>query len=191
MINPSKITNYDRSERQLQEFLVFSICVANKQAKRIATSVDRMLHDMAWMDFPLPCIRAYCKRQGVKAFAAKLHKYGITPHNQKAEFLYSAARANLCLSVCSFEELMGIKGVSHKTAHFFLTHSREGHDYPVLDTHILHFLRDCGVNAPMATPSSTKRYKELADEFMRHLPEGMSVADYDLFLWNKYSGAST
>jgi len=192
MINVNTVTNYNRTGYELEEFLVFSICVANKPAPRIAESVDKLLKDMHWQAHPLLSIRDYCRSQGVKRFAAKLHHYGITPHNQKAGFLYDAARAvhnkGLMLRTCTLEQLMEIKGVSHKTANFFLTHSREDYDYPVLDTHILKFLRDCGVDAPMATPSSPKRYKELAEEFMRHVPEGCSVADYDLYLWRKYSG---
>ena len=189
MIDPDKITNYKRDRRQLEEFLIFSICVANKPAKRIASAVDAMLSQNMWENEPLLCIGQYCKKQGIGRFAAKLHSHGITPHNQKAGFLYSAALSCIDLVACSLEELMAIKGVSHKTAHSFLTHSREGYDYPVLDTHILHFLRDCGVDAPRATPSSAKRYKELAEEFMRYVPDGVSVADYDLFLWKKYSGS--
>jgi len=187
MIDPNKITNYKRDGRELEEFLIFSICVANKQAKRIAPAVDKLLKKLRVPRHYLAAINKYCRHRGIGQFAALLHSCGITPHNQKADFLRSAALANLDLLVCSFEDLMGIKGVSHKTAHFFLTHSREGYDYPILDTHILHFLRDCGVDAPMSTPTSAKRYKELADEFMRFLPDGVSVADFDLYLWKKYS----
>lgn len=189
MIDPAKITDYNRQTDELQEFLIFSICVANKPAKRIAAAVHKLLDNPIFCGDYLGNIRLYIRAQGIGKFAKVLHDHGITPHNQKAAFLHSASLAKLNLHTCTLERLMGIKGVSHKTANFFLTHSREGHDYPVLDTHILHFLRDCGVDAPRATPSSAKRYKELADEFMRHVPEGVSVADYDLFLWNKYSGS--
>jgi len=188
MIDPNKITNYHRTVAELEEFLIFSICVANKPAKRIAIAVDRLLSKVFLQPNYLTKIHQYCRRQGIGRFAALLHSCGITPHNQKAAFLYSAARVNLNLYTCTLEQLMEIKGVSHKTANFFLTHSREGYDYPVLDTHILRFLRDCGVDAPMATPQSPKRYKELAEEFMRFVPDGVTIADYDLYLWRKYSG---
>lgn len=129
MIDPNKITDYTRDAWDMEEFLIFSICVADKRAERIATSVDKLLA-LPWCDPTfgyLHSIKKYCRNQGVERFAKVLHDCSITPHNQKADFLYSAARANLDLFTCSFEDLIGIKGVSHKTAHFFLTHSREGH----------------------------------------------------------------
>ena len=96
------------------------------------------------------------------------------------------------LRTCSLEELLDIHGVGNKTARFFLLHTRKRCDYAVLDTHILAWMRDHGVeNAPKSTPTNLKVYGELENRYRilsrLHFPH-MSNAQIDLLIWTKQSG---
>jgi thermostable 8-oxoguanine DNA glycosylase len=61
----------------------------------------------------------------------------------------------------------------------------------VLDTHILQWLRDHGVDAPAATPQNMTKYRALEEQALalmqQHFP-GKSVADADLQIWKQQSG---
>ena len=99
---------------------------------------------------------------------------------------------DLDLRTCSLEELLAIHGVGNKTARFFLLHSRRNCDYAVLDTHILAWMRDHGVeDAPKSTPTNLKVYKELENKYRimsrLHYPH-LSNAQIDLLIWTKQSG---
>jgi thermostable 8-oxoguanine DNA glycosylase len=70
-----------------------------------------------------------------------------------------------------------------------LTHSREGYNVPVLDTHILKFLKAQGIkNVPKSTPQDEKHYDSLAKQFTAIAKKmRMTVADLDLQIWKQYS----
>ena len=46
MVNPSKITNYNLTDSELEEGLIFWICVAGKTAATIAKGVEKLLTDL-------------------------------------------------------------------------------------------------------------------------------------------------
>lgn len=50
MVDPMNITIYDRNDRQLQEFLIFCICVAGKTAQTTALAVERFLNILSYED---------------------------------------------------------------------------------------------------------------------------------------------
>lgn len=84
------------------------------------------------------------------------------------------------------EDLEAIPGIGPKTARCFLIHSRPDQQYAGLDTHVLKFLRDKGHEVPASTPTG-KKYKELEKVFLQYAAEsGMTVADFDLAIWNQY-----
>ena len=92
------------------------------------------------------------------------------------------------LKTCTIDDLESISGIGNKTSRFFLTHSRPKQQLAILDTHMLHYLRDMGYdNVPKSTPTGKKyRMWELIvlDKAMSH---GMTPADFDLMIWKKYS----
>ena len=95
---------------------------------------------------------------------------------------------DLDLTTCSLEDLLNIHGVGNKTSRFFLLHTRVGGNYAVLDTHILAWLRDHGIeNAPKNTPTDSKLYMELEGQF-RYLSRleypYLSDAQIDLLIWS-------
>ena len=98
---------------------------------------------------------------------------------------------DLDLRTCSLDDLLNVYGVGNKTARFFLLHTRQGCDYAVLDTHILAWLRDNGVeDAPKNTPTNSKKYQELEKKF-RYLSRlrypYLSDAQIDLLIWSDQS----
>ena len=98
---------------------------------------------------------------------------------------------DLDLETCTLDDLLAIHGVGNKTARFFLLHTRQGCDYAVLDTHILAWMRDNGVeDAPNNTPTNSKKYKQLEKKF-RYLSRlrypYLSDAQIDLLIWSDQS----
>jgi len=185
MINPKNIVRYDYSYRELEELLIFCVCVAGKRAKDIAPRVHSLCNRIA---SPL-CLNIYYTREEL---AKRLKKLGIGCYNAKAGTIYDIVGPNGPgdLRMCSLSDLEAIKGIGPKTSRFFLMSSRAGVVHATLDTHLLRWMRDNGVeNVPKSTPTG-KRYLDLEKTFITMIPEGKSAAEFDLEIWNKYSNGS-
>lgn len=115
-----------------------------------------------------------------------MKSHGIGCYNAKAKTFLCLVRKDFNLKTCTLEDLESIPGIGPKTARCFLIHSRPNQQYAGLDTHVLKFLRDKGHEVPKATPTG-KKYVELEKIFLKYVAEsGMSVADFDLLIWNDY-----
>lgn len=183
MIDPLKITNFNRTDAELEEVLLFWICVAGKKSTTIAHRLDTVLY---WMfgDTPFEKVRGV----GTPQMAERLKNGGIGCYKLKARSMRAIAKSGLNLRTCSAEDLMGIYGIGFKTARCFLIHSRRESKYAGLDTHILHYLYDCGYDCPLVTPSRKKEYLKWEKIFLSHVEEaGTSVAEMDLAIWTVYS----
>lgn len=111
---------------------------------------------------------------------------GIGCYSQKAITFMQLAESNLNLKSCGVEDLEKIKGIGPKTARCFLIHSRPNQRLAGLDTHILKYLREKGIDAPLSTPPA-KKYKKLEQEFIKLADNaGKSVAEFDLEIWLTY-----
>jgi len=194
MIDPKKVTDYNRNEWQLQEFLLYCICVAGKKSEIESPKVRKFCMDgrMGFGLLPFDLIRKLLKISSVEEDGLKQHlkKYKISPYEQRYNSFKDVV--NLLpndLSEVTLDQLMEVRGISTKTSRFFLTHSREDFDEPVLDTHILRFLKDVGhTDIPTSTPQNPEVYAKVAELFRRWANfEGMSVTDFDLHIWTKYS----
>jgi len=181
MIDPSNITDYNRSDSELERFALFSIAVAGKTAFIIAKQLEAFL-SLGNGNTPFQRVRDLISR-GKLNWAlrkARLGKYSI---------LNKAFRqiVNVDVRNCTVDMLENVHGVGPKTARFFLLHSRKDLRIAALDTHMLHYLRDQGYDAPTSTPSSKKKYAELEQAFISEADKhNMSVADFDLMIWNKF-----
>ena len=119
-----------------------------------------------------------------------LKKYKIAPYQQRYNsFKDIATLLDGDLREVTIDQLQEVRGISTKTSRFFLTHSREDFDEPVLDTHILRFLTDFGYkDVPQSTPQNPKVYEKFSKIFRSIARfEGKSVTDFDLEVWTKYS----
>lgn len=178
MIEPSKITNFDRSDRELQAFWLFCIMVAGKNSDQIALKLKRMVENMPEDANPLD----YFKNHDVHNFLVA-HKVGQYGRISRAIM----ESANLDLRNATLEEIMAIHGVGPKTARFFILHSRKDARVAVLDTHILKWMAKQGIkDVPDSTPNEEK-YIQLEKIFLAlcdRLYHGLPIAEVDLLIWN-------
>lgn len=189
MINPAEVTNYNRTQYELEEFILFCINVAGKksaiEAPKLEVFIERA-KNITKETTPFNCIRKLIKLGRLQEI---MHWAKLSPYSQRFNS-YVAVVAIKDLQTVTLNRLLQVPGVGLKTARFFLSHSREDFDEPMLDTHILRFLRDQGYSgAPKSTPSNVGIYNYYANVFkMFARTLGKSVTDLDLEIWKKYSG---
>ena len=190
MIDPTKITNYNRTEAELEEFLLFCIMVAGKNAKQTAKKLDEFLFGTLgiispfnWVlsmvdigkvseNFPLEC-------------AMKRHKLGQYKRLEKA--FTGILQFKNRLKEVSVEELESVSGIGSKTSRFFVLHSRPNQQLAVLDTHILKWMDAQGYDVPKSTPPKG-RYAIIEKQFLTECAKaGKTPAELDLEIWKSYS----
>lgn len=182
LINPTKITNFNRSRRELEAFWLFSLFVAGKNAEFAAKKVQSVIDQCPANMFLFDWLRLKDIENVLKI--AKVGQY-----NRLTKAISQSL--NLDLKLVTMEQLLSIHGVGGKTARFFLLHSRKNIKLAVLDTHILKFLKDCGFNdVPSQTPPANK-YAAWENIFLETIevkyPQ-IPVAEVDLKIWKEYSG---
>jgi len=185
-IVPTDITNYNRTDVELESFWIFCILVAGKNSDTTSRLVSKLLSKRGKMT-PFEYIRSLKLVELRNTLVA--NKTGQYDRIKKA--LYFSAR--LDLRTCTRDDLLDIHGVGPKTARFFLLHTREFCDEVVLDTHILNWMRvKCGIkDAPKNTPQKPEKYAKFAGlcKYLieQHFP-GLSLAQADLMVWTMMSG---
>lgn len=183
MINPHKITDFNRSQRDLQEFLLFCVCVAGKSSEQQARKLEIFLagHCGTGKMLPFQMLRMY----GFHGTMENLKQVRMGQYNRITRAFQHASLTDLDLSTCTVEDLEKIPGIGLKTSRFFLTHSRPNQEYGILDTHILKHMRSLGIQAPKATPTNPKKYYTLEKQLLEIVKSsGKSYADYDLEVWS-------
>lgn len=191
MVDPTRITNFNLTPHRLEEVLLFWICAAGKNAKSAANGLETFLSKIKCQSRKRPFydirhFAAYPRR--VQSIANYLKWSGVGCYNQKGNTFWELAHSGLNLRTCSVDDLEQIKGIGMKTSRCFIMHSRKDVNCAGLDTHILRFLRDNGIDSPKQTPTR-KRYLELEQEFLKLAKKARKhPAVYDLEIWNEYSG---
>jgi thermostable 8-oxoguanine DNA glycosylase len=188
MITPTTITNYNRTQEELEEFLLFSILVAGKNANQTAKKLDSFLskrkqfgvEDMSPFEFIEYLVR-------VSLLTPTLESVKFGQYNRIFHAFKEITKHKNRLDFVTPYELEQIKGIGSKTSRFFVLHSRPNQHYAVLDTHILRWLRDHGIDAPKSTPSKNK-YIQLEKQFLTYANQyGILPAELDLQIWTTYS----
>jgi thermostable 8-oxoguanine DNA glycosylase len=194
MIDPVNITNFNRTDWELEEFAIFAVLVAGKTAKTIAPRLEKLLEGSRGNPSYSPLYYlGYTFGHGLDRM---LQSVGIGCYNQKADSikqLFNYRRDGLFdLRTCEPSQLEIIKGIGLKTSRFFILHSRANARIAALDTHILKGLRSAlppSIKVPLVTPSSPKEYRRLENHFLHICDQlGRSPAELDLEWWRKYSG---
>jgi len=191
MINPAEVTNYNRTQSELQEFILFCINVAGKKSSIEAPKLEVFIErakDITKETSPFNCIKKLIQLGRLQEI---MHWAKLSPYKQRYNSYVDAVKLG-DLQKVTLNRLLQVPGIGLKTARFFLSHSREDFDEPMLDTHILRFLRDNGyANAPKSTPSNIGVYNYYANIFkMFARVSGKSVTDLDLEIWKQYSKTS-
>ncbi len=187
LIDPSDVINYDRSDNELELFWLFCAVVAGKTATTQARLLQGFLESLEAN--PLrpdsPFQRIYLAvRDGSLMDRIKESRLGQYTR------LYNLMIDSLPLDLrsCTVERLEQVRGCGPKTARMFLMMSRPNQRLAALDTHVLKHLRANGIEAPLSTPPSGKKYRQLEEEFLKLADQsGQSVAEYDLSVWKKYA----
>lgn len=180
MIDPHKITNFERSDEELLEFWLFTMFVAGKRADVQAHKLGAFIEDIKGLDTlsRLKPLEVDISLRRVGAGKYKLLNRGIQ------ETLDGLREDTNFLRRASVDKLSAIYGVGPKSSRFFALHSRRDQKVAVLDTHILSYLRAQGVKAPKSTPSSLRVYNDLEGKFLGLVEKsGLSVAEFDLQIW--------
>jgi thermostable 8-oxoguanine DNA glycosylase len=192
MITPTTITNYNRTEAELEEFLMFAILVAGKGAEQQAKKLDTFL-TVANMLNQSPFEYIQDKLDGVGLsldFIMRACKFG--QYNRIGHAFREILKFKGKLKNVTIEELESISGIGSKTARFFILHSRPDANVAVLDTHILKWLSKQGYkNIPKATPAK-KKYAEIERYFLAEaIFHDTTPADLDLTIWKSYATKAT
>jgi thermostable 8-oxoguanine DNA glycosylase len=194
MIDPYNITNYNRTQNELEEFLLFCIVVAGKTAyiqaqklEEFLTSVNKRLMMPEHIN-PFQSLKS-AEQHGILFEEIKIAKLG------QYKKIYSGfkylAEKEYNLSRMTPKILEEIPGVGMKTSRFFLLHSDTFYKdrIAILDTHILKFIKEnIDERAPKSTPVIPLTYRFWEDRFLNWCSENnKNVADFDLEVWKSYA----
>lgn len=182
MVDPANITQYDRTDAELEEFLLFCCAVAGKTARQIASALDRFLSEADGPPFSHVRYLALTGQLEARIASSKLGQ-----HYKLTRCFRELVSAGLDLRECTAQDLESIYGIGPKTSRFFILHSRQNQRIAVLDTHILKWLRRLGHETPTATPTGRK-YAQIERVFLEEADKrNMNPADLDLSIWRQYS----
>lgn len=186
MVNPDKDIIFNRTNYELQEYLLFCTVVAGKRAWIQAKKLDDWLNEFGKAnENPFDTILRLDKEIALDA-SIKKHKLGqytrLSLCFAQAAFRHSIGIVDL--RTCTPETLEAIPGIGPKTSRFFISHSRPDQRFAVLDTHVLSWLRDQGYDAPKSTPSG-KKYADLEKIYLDYCDKNnLEPATLDAQIWN-------
>lgn len=181
MIDPTKITKYNRTRVELEELLLFCIAVSGKTAKTTARMLDELLKRGVRSPFEVVL-------QLESQLPMIMKEIGFGCQKMKARGFIEAAKSKLDLENCSASDLEKIHGVAFKTSRFFILHSRRNARIACLDRHVLSFLRDLGYDAPETTPTSAAKYRNLENIFIELANKFKKTpSQLDLIVWRVFS----
>jgi hypothetical protein len=181
LVDPSIVTNYHRTDAELELYWLFCQVVAGKTARTQAKSLERFLL-MENTGSPFDRIRTMVRND---TLVDNLKESRLGQYTRLAAGFSESVSLNL--RTVDVAGLKAITGVGDKTARFFLIHSRPNQEIAVLDRHIVKYLGTLGYDVPEGTPSP-KQYPVLEQAFLTEAKKvNMTPADFDLMLWNQFS----
>jgi hypothetical protein len=192
MIDPSNVTNFQRSLAELEEFWLFCTVVAGKTATTQARLLERFLNLLPEGETPFARIRAALAEEatGSIRFEDALRLSHLGQYTRLSKCFRDSVR--LDMRSCTIPDLEAIHGVGPKTARMYVMHSRPDQRVAALDTHVLKHLRANGYpDAPLVTPGNPRKYAQFEAAFLALSDaSGKSVADFDLDVWKLYAQAA-
>jgi thermostable 8-oxoguanine DNA glycosylase len=194
MIDPYNITNYNRTQNELEEFLLFCIVVAGKTAYIQAQKLNEFLSSvnsrlmMPENINPFQTLKS-ADQHGILFEEIKKAKLGQYKKINSG-FKYIVEK-EYNLNRMTPDILEKIPGVGMKTSRFFLLHSDIFYKdkIAVLDTHILKFIKEnIDERAPKSTPVIPLTYRYWEDLFLKWCGNmNKDTAEFDLETWKSYA----
>lgn len=199
--NPPQVST--ATDYELQEFLMFTVAVAGKNANRTSKALNSFLFNVSQrLPLRLPSlplelvlgikITSEWRGDAISKLAMDAKVAGMGCYSQRARSFLELAEAvyeqasPLDIRACTIDELENIYGIGRKTSRFYISYTRpdEAYKYAILDTHILSWLRFIGHDAPKSTPKGVTRYKELETTFLNEAAKrGKSSLELDREIW--------
>jgi len=197
MIDPSNVTNPARTPTELEEFLLFCVVVAGKNADQQTRKLERFLGGRR----PFAFIRASA-REGL--LESRLREVRLGKYSLLSTSFRELSRSGADLAACTWEYLTQFPGIGIKTAKFFVLHSRANEMHGVLDTHVLAWMRDHweaggprGLSVPRHSPQDPATYRFWETVYFgmvsaRHHRGAAAIdwARFDLDLWKERRSGS-
>jgi thermostable 8-oxoguanine DNA glycosylase len=190
MVDPFELTKFDRTDAELEELLIFSLLAAGKRADFAVRKMELLLTESGYEGrSPLQKLALFEKYAGSLGPLLLHVKTGQYKRLIEAlsSCIYLFVEREFSLRTVKLDELETIPGLGPKTARLFLLHSRPHQRVAPLDTHLLAWLREQGVeNVPRSTPPAGKTYRRLEAEFLSLCDQlGMAPCDLDLAIWRE------
>lgn len=192
LIDPFKITNYDRDDVELQSFWLFCLAVAGKKATMMAKKVDDFLNKRTQLstrsDYtPFKYVYDLGAIGDLNAAlrSVKMGKYDLLTKG----YLQSAQKGAQWLRTATAEDIRAdITGAGYKTSRFFTLHSRRNENVAVIDTHMLKYLKHIGaLNVPDGIPNGPDYLRLEKILLAEAAKKKLSMANFDLAIWSHYA----
>lgn len=197
MIDPNHVTNTARTREQLEEFLLFCVVVAGKNADQQAAKLERFLGGRAPFDY----IRS-CDRRGL--LEARLREVRMGKYSLLQRSFRALVSSGIDLGTCPWEALTAFPGIGIKTAKFFVLHSRPAQLLGVLDTHVLAWMGERwapagrrAIAVPAHSPQDPHAYRFWETVYFGMVAErhhgghaAIDWAKFDLDLWRERRGSA-
>jgi thermostable 8-oxoguanine DNA glycosylase len=193
-IDPYNITKFDRTEEELQLFLLFCIVVAGKTAYIQAEKLEQFLCSvnerlmMPGRVLPFQTLKS-AEQHGI--LMEEIQKAKLGQYRKIYAGFKFISEYKIDLRNTTTEQLEVIPGVGMKSSRFFLLHSDLNYqnNIAILDTHILKFIKEnIDESSPKSTPTIRVTYKYWEDRFLLWCEQNdKNVADFDLEVWKSFA----
>lgn len=185
--------NDNRSQSNLEYFILFAISVAGKTAKTINKALSNFIEN-AFIITNLDKSSATPFQLIKKLIEMDLLEQVIIDsklgqHRKLNKAFQQLVESNIDLRKCTASDLESIHGIGKKTSRFFLLYNRRDIKCACLDTHILKYMRqELKIpNIPKSTPSG-KRYDIIEKQFISHaIKQNKNPMELDIEIWKKYN----
>lgn len=213
MINPAAITNYRRTQSELEEMVLFATLVPGKPARFMAKALEGLMIDARIIygdtESPFGLVRILISKNLLRA-ALEKHRIGQYTRIERCwSELVAFTQTNATpggyrkilhrVDLRNVASLEKVYGIGMKTARFIVVHSCRGAQHAVLDTHVMKELRALGYPIKVYAREVDGRIQEYIPLDRNHYliyesyvleaarKAKLTPAEWDLQTWNKWT----